>query len=64
MPVISTVVSEVSVKMPEPRPLKGVDLEAKAAGKALRTIIRPRMLIVRNLIASSRTRKFLYKGSR
>ena len=63
MPVMRTVVCEVSVNVPEPRPLKGVDLEANAVGKVLRTIIRLRILRAKNFIVLTRTRNFLYKDS-
>ena len=50
--MISTVVCEVSVKVPEPRPLKGVDLEANAVGKTLRAIMTLMILRAKNFIAS------------
>ena len=49
--MIRTVVCEVSVKVPEPFPLNGVELEANAAGKDPRKIMRPRILRVRSFIA-------------
>jgi len=47
---MSTVVSEVSVKVPEPLPLKGVECVAKAAGNAPRMVRRPTMLMIRNFM--------------
>jgi hypothetical protein len=51
---MSTVVGEVSVKVPEPIPLKGVECVAKAAGNAPRIARRPTMLMIRNFMSSKR----------
>ena len=61
--MIRTVVWEVSVKIPEPCPLNGVEFEAKAAGKAPTKIMRPRMLRVKSFIVSTKMGNFLYKDS-
>ncbi len=61
---MSTVVGEVSMNVPEPFPLKGEEVEAKAAGKALRTTTRLMMVRMENFIAQNWTSHFLYKGSR
>ena len=60
---MSTVVSEVSVKVPEPLPLKGVECVAKAAGNALRIVKRPNTLRIRNFMTSPSNPKSSYKGS-
>src|SRR5713101_724989 len=51
---MSTVVGEVSVKVPEPLPLKGVECVAKATGNAPRMVRRPTMLMIRNFMSSKR----------
>jgi hypothetical protein len=48
---MSTVVGEVSVKVPEPLPLKGVECVAKAAGNVLRTVRRPKTAKIRNFMS-------------
>jgi hypothetical protein len=60
---MSTVVGEVSVKVPEPLPLKGVEWVAKAAGNALRTARRAKTLRITNFMTSLSTPKSSYKGS-
>jgi hypothetical protein len=51
---MSTVVGEVSVKVPEPLPLKGVACVAKAAGNAPRIVSIPTILMIRNFMSSKR----------
>jgi hypothetical protein len=41
---MSTVVGDVAVKLPEPRPLKGTECEAKATGDMLTTTRRAKIL--------------------
>jgi hypothetical protein len=60
---MSTVVGEVSVKVPEPLPLKGVECVAKAAGNAPRIVRRPTMLMIRNFMSSTSNSKSCYKGT-
>ena len=60
---MSTVVGDVSVKVPVPCPLKGTDAEAKAAGKALNTMRSAKALRVRIFISSKGRLSSLYKDS-
>ena len=45
-------VGNVSLKLPEPLPLKGSELDAKARGDAPRTNNRPKIVGIRNLMGS------------
>jgi len=57
---MSTVVGEVSVNVPEPLPLNGVECVAKAAGNAPRIARRPKTLRIKSFIDSSQnSRVFL-----
>src|SRR5216683_928058 len=60
---MSTVVGDVSVNVPVPFPLKGVDCVAKAAGNALRTVRRPKTIRIRNFMSLISSSKSCYKGS-
>ena len=60
---MSTVVRDVSVNVPVPLPLKGVECVAKAAGNVLRTVRRPKTVRIRNFMSLISSSKSCYEGS-